>query len=289
MPGKDERSLLLVEDDEGLRILLRRYLDSLEEFQTLEAAAVEEARKILEGPQPLDIVVSDIRLPDGTGEELLQWAREEGIAVPFILMTAYHSFERAVEAYQLGAVRYLIKPFDLKTFHVAIEETLDLGSVLDSAMGRLQGAGPGWVKIAGPSTENAAERIREFIAALSSMRLSKKEVADLRLAVEEMVQNAVEWGNRSDPERIITISYALFSDRVLVMICDEGEGFNPSSLPDPRHDPLGHLRARLASGKRIGGYGITLTREMVDDVMYSERGNVVLLTKYAKGPIRDRK
>ena len=281
MPPNTDRRVLVVEDDDGLRRVLARLLREDGGFQVLEAATAEEGRRrLLERPTP-DVVACDIRLPDESGEELLAWTRERGLGVPFVLMTAFHTFERAVEAYRLGAVRYLVKPFDLREFLQAVEGALEIEKALSRAgSGELVEPMKGWVEITSPSTAATAERLREFVAALAATALSHQEVNALRLAVEEMVQNAIEWGNRSDPRRDICVAYAMFRDRVLVMVSDQGEGFDPEAQPDPTQDPVGLLRKRLEAGKRIGGYGIHLTREMVDEVIYSERGNTVMLTKY---------
>lgn len=280
MPASAEHLLLIVEDDADLRSMLVKCLNDTGEFSVLEADTVAAARDFLSSRPTPSVVVTDVRLPDATGEELLRWAREQRIKATFIFMTAYHSFDGAVEAYRLGAVRYLVKPFDLRFFLEAVEEAIEIGGAINAAMGELIEPTKGWVEITSPSTEETAERLREFISALASTSLDGQSRDALRLGVEEMVQNAVEWGNQIDPERKVRVAYAVFSDRVLVMVSDEGEGFDPDSLPDPTVDPIGYLKQRLASGKRIGGYGVHLTRHMVDDVTYSERGNAVLLTKY---------
>lgn len=60
---------------------------------------------------------------------------------------------------------------------------------------------------------------------------------------------------------------------------DEGEGFNVSSLDDPTNDPEGHATVRTEAGKRRGDLGIHLIRNLMDEVLYNDRGNVVMLTK----------
>lgn len=280
MPAAERYSVLLVEDDESLRDMLARCLVSGGEYEVRLAGSVAEARAALfAGPEP-SVIVSDLRLPDESGEDLLRWARDRDMRVPFVLMTAYHTFEHAVEAYRLGAVRYLAKPFDLRAFMAALREAVEMGDAPAMKVQDVFEPARGWVEIAGPSTGDAGERLREFISVLASTSLSRQALDELRLAVEEMVQNAIEWGNRNDPRRRIRVAYAIFTDRILVMVRDEGSGFDYEHLPDPTVDPIGHLKERLATGKRIGGYGIRLTREMVDDVTYSASGNVVILTKY---------
>jgi anti-sigma regulatory factor (Ser/Thr protein kinase) len=71
----------------------------------------------------------------------------------------------------------------------------------------------------------------------------------------------------------------MFNDRVVFKIEDEGEGFDMKALKDPSRDPLAHIMERMSDGKRMGGYGIFMTRSIMDDIQYSDRGNVVVMTK----------
>ena len=66
--------------------------------------------KELLNKQKVDLVICDMRLPDGEGTELLQWARENNIVTPFIMMTSYAQVQNAVESIKLGAEDYLEKP-----------------------------------------------------------------------------------------------------------------------------------------------------------------------------------
>jgi anti-sigma regulatory factor (Ser/Thr protein kinase) len=69
-------------------------------------------------------------------------------------------------------------------------------------------------------------------------------------------------------------------DRVTFRIEDEGDGFDHSGLADPSLDPVRHISERRATGKRMGGWGVFLTRKMMDEVTYNPKGNIVFLTKF---------
>lgn len=71
--------------------------------------ALAPARKALASDE-FDLVLADLRLPDGNSTELLRWMHEKCLAVPFLIMTNYGQVENAVEAMQLGAANYLCKP-----------------------------------------------------------------------------------------------------------------------------------------------------------------------------------
>jgi DNA-binding NtrC family response regulator len=117
----DER-LLVVEDEPDQRRLLAEILTA-EGFAVAPAASLAAARAAL-AAAPVDLVISDWKLPDGDGGELLRFVRERHPDVAFVMVTAYGSIARAVEAIRAGADDYLAKPFERGALLVAIERTL---------------------------------------------------------------------------------------------------------------------------------------------------------------------
>jgi two-component system response regulator HydG len=105
-------AILIVEDNESLRAGIRV---SLEEsgYAVQEAATGEEAVQKLE-TDPFHVVVTDIRLGDLTGVDILKKAKEVNSETEVILMTAYATVETAVQALRLGAFDYIQKPFELE-------------------------------------------------------------------------------------------------------------------------------------------------------------------------------
>ena len=100
--------VLVVDDEKLIRFTLRESLAE-EGYVVHEAAGVEEARKVCERHR-IDCAILDHKLPDGDGFELLETLKEESPDVPVILMTAYSTIQKAVEAMRKGAVTLLDKP-----------------------------------------------------------------------------------------------------------------------------------------------------------------------------------
>lgn len=138
----------------------------------------------------------------------------------------------------------------------------------------------GWIELTSTSQLVQFRRLQRFSDALFATRLPHSVCEDLKMAVEEVGRNAVEWGNRFDPDKQVHISYCLFDDRVVIKVEDEGEGFKPASVPDPTADPIKTMKDRMSEGKRPGGYGVFLIQKLMDDIVYNEKGNTVLLIKY---------
>ncbi len=117
-----EARVLVVEDDADQRRLVAGILKS-RDYLVAEAESLAEARAQLEA-SPVDLVLSDWKLPDGDGTELLREVRAEHPATGFITVTAYGTIARAVEAIHLGADDYLAKPFERQALLLAIEKVL---------------------------------------------------------------------------------------------------------------------------------------------------------------------
>ena len=110
--------ILVVDDEPDLRTLYE--LTLLREGYRVEAAGtVAEAWQLLEG-QRFDAVITDMRLPDGLGMELLLRIQQAQRSERCVVMTAYGSAENAVEALKAGAFDYLTKPVDLKQFRAVV-------------------------------------------------------------------------------------------------------------------------------------------------------------------------
>lgn len=102
------KKILVIEDD----MIFGRSIGNWLRKQGMECshvATLASARKTLASDE-FDLVIADLRLPDGNSTELLRWMHEKCLASPFLIMTNYGQVENAVEAMRLGAANYLCKP-----------------------------------------------------------------------------------------------------------------------------------------------------------------------------------
>src|SRR6187455_1833386 len=117
--------ILVVDDEPDLRTLYE--LTLLREGYRVDAAgSVAEAWQQLQAKR-FDAVITDMRLPDGQGLELLQRMSQQQRPERCIVMTAYGSAENAVEALKAGAFDYLTKPVDLKQFRSVVASAIQEG------------------------------------------------------------------------------------------------------------------------------------------------------------------
>ena len=109
MPIASTQRILLVEDEPGLREVLTLALEGAG-FKCEATSGIEEGQRALR-EAPFDGVLSDLKLKDGSGIELLTWMKEQGLETPVVIMTAYATTETTVQALNQGAVDFITKPF----------------------------------------------------------------------------------------------------------------------------------------------------------------------------------
>jgi len=103
------RKILLVEDDLTFRVMLKTWLGK-KGFIIRDYGTLREVKKALL-EEEFDLILSDLRLPDGEGTSILGWIQEEEKEIPVVIMTSYAEIQSAVEAMKRGAKDYIAKPF----------------------------------------------------------------------------------------------------------------------------------------------------------------------------------
>lgn len=145
-----------------------------------------------------------------------------------------------------------------------------------------------WLEVLVPCTLPTAERLLSFLARLNSDLPDSLRDA-VNQALRELLSNAVEWGGRLDPKRRVRVTCMRGVRLVVYRIADPGPGFRIDALPhaavnNPADNPLEHSFVREEKKIRPGGFGISLVRGLVDELMYNERHNEVIFIKYLNDP-----
>lgn len=97
----------------------------------------------------------------------------------------------------------------------------------------------------------------------------------VRLALEESLSNAIRHGNQNDPSKHVTVEYAITPGEVRISIADEGEGFEPEALPDPRDEE---------NLDRPCGRGVLLINAYMNEVRYNDKGNCITMIRTRDAP-----
>jgi DNA-binding NtrC family response regulator len=117
-------TILIVEDEAKMRRLLELNLGD-DGFATVSAGDAETGLKLLR-EHPIDLILTDLKLPGMNGLEFLQTVKRQNAILPVVVMTAFGSVETAVEAMKAGASDYVLKPFSLTEMRMVIHKELDV-------------------------------------------------------------------------------------------------------------------------------------------------------------------
>jgi two-component system response regulator PilR (NtrC family) len=118
----DPKSILIVEDEQSMREMLAILLKK-EGLDVREAASRAQAAAEL-GRGAIDLVLTDVQLPDGDGLEVLRHVKSASPETAVVVMTAYGTTEMAVAARKLGAEAYILKPFDVDELRIVVRDAL---------------------------------------------------------------------------------------------------------------------------------------------------------------------
>lgn len=126
------------------------------------------------------------------------------------------------------------------------------------------------------STLTASEGVCHLIMAmLEESGFSGEDVFAVHLALEEAFVNAMRHGNEMDPDKVVRIDYAVDSEKFEIWIEDEGSGFDPQSVPDPRC---------AENLYKPHGRGLLLMRSYMDTVEHGKQGNKVHMVRHRDRP-----
>ena len=112
---------------------------------------------------------------------------------------------------------------------------------------------------------------RQIVPSLQANNFTEEDVFAVHLAIEEAFINAVKHGNKMEPSKAVKIDYSIESDKIEICMTDEGEGFDPEVIPDPRYGDNLYKPA---------GRGMLLMRSFMDVVEYNKQGNSVRMIRY---------
>jgi serine/threonine-protein kinase RsbW len=120
-----------------------------------------------------------------------------------------------------------------------------------------------------------ADVCEQILSKLRDNSFDKDDIFAIHLTLEEAFNNAVKHGNKMDPAKKVSINYSIDSDKIEISITDEGDGFKPDSVADPRWGE-GLLKP--------GGRGLLLMNSYMDVVKFNEQGNSVYMVRYKERP-----
>lgn len=124
------------------------------------------------------------------------------------------------------------------------------------------------------SVRSQAEMVcQTIVEAVRQRGYNGDDVFGVHLALEEALANAIQHGNRNDPEKKIRIESLVTPEKVDISVTDEGSGFEPDALPDPRTEN---------NLTKCSGRGVLLIKAYMDVVEFNAKGNCIHMIKFKK-------
>ena len=275
---KDQQKVVLVVDDARDVCELVGELVAGEGYEPVLAYDGKTGLGIATQKRP-DVIVLDVKMEGMDGYEVcrtLKMHRDTNL-IPIIMLTACSKQEERVKGIQVGANFYMTKPCQPEALLECIEKALRWADRMRESSVR------GQVTLAIESNLDYLDQVNDLLSGLFAFTdLPEPMVYKLKYAVLEMGHNAIEWGNKSRGDLSVILDYTITNDRVVFVIRDQGDGFDPNDLPHASRggDPMAHFPVRERLGLREGGFGILVSKEFMDEVRYNDTGNEVTLVKH---------
>jgi CheY-like chemotaxis protein/anti-sigma regulatory factor (Ser/Thr protein kinase) len=274
------KSLLLVDDDQSIHTLIEAMLDG--EGWSMDSVGSGEAALARLTAHPYDLVLTDIRMPGMDGLTLLSHIRKRHPDVRVVVMTVHNTPDHIMGSLRNEAAGYVSKPFTRDTFVEALQNAL--GASVEHNDIKILSDSPQWISLEVRCKLSTADRLMPFVKELPG-DLDPAEREQIAIAFRELLMNAIEHGGHLDPKKVVRMSYIRTARCIVYYLHDPGEGFSMEKLqhaaisnaPD---QPYRHLELREQMGIRPGGFGLLMTKNFADELLYSAKGNEVIFIKY---------
>lgn len=275
-------TLLVVDDDPEVHKLLAEVLHDAD--WRIDHAYDGQHGLALARESAYDLVVTGIRVPGLNGLDLLRHVREIQPEAKVLVMAAENTPETVARAIREQAFSYFSKPFSPGALADSIALAVSPGPWRDDI--EVLSAGPQWISLCLRCKMETADRLMQFVREME-MDCPQHERENIAAAFRELLMNAIEHGCSSDPDQRVRVTCVRTARAIVYLIQDPGPGFSfdaieHAAVANPPDSPARHLDVRAEKGVRPGGFGILLTRNLVDELIYNEKGNEVLFIKYVK-------
>jgi anti-sigma regulatory factor (Ser/Thr protein kinase)/ActR/RegA family two-component response regulator len=275
-------TVLLIGEDPSFLEPIRR-LPGAARFQAVGAAGGADALRKLR-QCAFDVVVTSPRTPIAEDLALLEELRAVRPGVRYIILAPQATTEDIFSVLRAQAFACFTEPINW----------IELAGLLDAAFRdtdwrdsiEVRSAAANWISLRVTSRLLTAERVTQFMRELAADQ-GQEQRENLAFAFREVLLNAMEHGTGFNPDQVIEVAAVRTARAIVYYFRDPGPGFQRDQLPHAaasrQPNDIQHAAVtRETLGLRPGGFGMLLVRQLVDEVLYNEAGNEVLLIKHTK-------
>ncbi len=273
------RRLLVVESDRSSHEILRASLEH--EGRSIEGAFGRSEAEASLRAGSFDVVVAG---QGHNGFDGLKMARRVHALQPGarVILTGDSAPAHVIAALRAKVFGYCHQPPPDGPLNDLVAQAMDAASWQNDIL--VISARPDWITLDVRCKMEAGDRATYFVRELQA-DLAPAVRDDVSSAFRELLYNAIEHGGKYNPKKRVRVWLIRTSKSLIVQIQDPGKGFSLNQLPhaaisNPEDSPIRHVEVRAEAGQRPGGFGILMTRNLVDELIYNERGNGALFVKY---------
>ena len=275
-----ERSALVVDSGPEVNDLIDEVLTS--EGWSIQRVLDNQAALSF-AVEPFDLIITGAKTLGPEDLELLRKIRCVRPHQRLIILTEQWTPGDVIAAMREGAFSYLSAPFERHSIVELVRQALDSPCWDDGI--EILSATPAWVSLMARCDRVTADRLVQFLRGVREPDLPEPDRENVIYAFREILLNAMEHGCKFDPSQYVEISFLRTRRAVACRVKDPGEGFSleevrHAAINSPAGDFFSHIAVREEQGLRPGGFGVMMAKRLVDELIYNEQGNDVLLVKY---------
>ena len=294
------KSILIVDDEQIIRNVLKRKLEQTTSYTVHTADDGTTALEVF-GNEKVDLVISDLLMPQMNGIELLRHLKKSEPSIPVIIITGYGTLDDAIAAIHLGAEDFIKKPFDINEIIETIEKTFRKKAEEADQRQIIKFISFEDIKLEIPTSFDYLNVVINYIFSHLRARwlVGDEDLHDVKVSLYEALMNAFEHGNleisgeekvkyleisqqtwkdflverMNDPaykDKKIFVKLMISEEEMVVAVRDEGKGFDYSSRTGDI-DPEELFRS--------SGRGLLLIQSLMDDLSFGESGSEIVMKK----------
>jgi anti-sigma regulatory factor (Ser/Thr protein kinase)/CheY-like chemotaxis protein len=229
-----------------------------------------------------DVVLTSPKSAIAEDVALLEEMQRVRPSVKAIVLAQSATREEVIASLRVHAFACFTAPFNMSELAEMVRRAAQTPDWKDGL--QVVSARPDWLSLRVDCRRLAADRLIRFLSELAR-DLPEVTRDDLLAAFREIALNAMEHGAGFAPDQVIEVSAVRTKRAIVYYVKDPGPGFSLDDLKhaavnNPPDDPLAHTEKRAELGLRPGGFGLLIARRVVDEFLYSEKANEVLLIKH---------
>lgn len=229
-----------------------------------------------------DLVLAEYHRTDDAAADVVSAIRKAQPGIRLIVIDSSPSAAEIIEAMRQDAYSYFSRPFEVAAVRAmmrgAVTERNPEGAI------RVLSALPEFLSLRMRCDLATADRLQHFFGELRG-GMDVEERNAVATAFREVLLNSIEHGGKLNPDEWVRVSRVRTKRALVYHVEDPGAGFSRAGLEhaaisNPEASPIAHVEVREKKGMRMGGFGMLIAQKLVDEVIYNEKGNEVILVKH---------